>query len=334
MRHIRLLLIVPAALLALLAAGCGGGGESLSASDVAQVGSVTITRAQFEEMMNRARRYFKAQKRKFPAQTSPQYQQLKDQAVQGLVQKAEFQQEAEDEGVEISQKQIDQRRKQYVQQYYKGSEKRFEAQLKKQHVSSEEVDADIRAQLTQEALFKRVTDKVTVGPKDIRNYYGAHKQQYQTPESRDVRHILVKKKALADKLYNELKHGASFAALAKKYSQDPGSAAQGGKLTITKGQTVPPFDQTAFLLGKGTLSQPVKTQYGWHIIQPISAVHPAKVTPFKQVEEPIKQQLLQEKKNQAITTWVDGLKDKFKPDYQVGYKPQPQSTQPAPTPTP
>jgi parvulin-like peptidyl-prolyl isomerase len=332
MRRFRLF-TVPAALIALAAAGCGGGGASLGPGDVAKVGDATITRDQFDKLMGRARQTYQIRHQPFPKQTSPQYQQLKSQAVQVLVQKAEFSQEADDLGVAISQKRIDQRRKQYIQRYYGGSEKKFKAQLKKQNVSQKEVDDDIRAQLIQEALFKRVTDKVKVTPEEIRKYYDSHKQQYQVAESRVVRHILVKKKALAEKLYNQLQQGASFAKLAKKYSKDPSSAAQGGKLTITKGQTVPPFDQTAFLLGKGTISKPVQTTYGWHLIQPISEVHAARTTPFKQVEESIKQQLLQEKKNGAVTEWVNGLNDKFHPEYQAGFKPQPsQPQQPAPTP--
>ena len=111
-----------------------------------------------------------------------------------------------------------------------------------------------------------------VSDADIQEYYNTHKTQYVQPESRDVRHILVPKKALADSLYAQLKSGANFAQLAKRYSKDPGSAANGGKLTVSKGQTVPEFDKTAFSLKKGELSQPVKTQYGYHIIQALSAV--------------------------------------------------------------
>ena len=96
-----------------------------------------------------------------------------------------------------------------------------------------------------------------------------------------MRHILVKTKAQADSIYNQLKAGADFAALAKKYSQDPGSKDNGGKLTIIRGQTVAPFDTTAFLLSTNTISRPVKTQYGYHVIQPISAIKPAEDDPVE-----------------------------------------------------
>ena len=81
----------------------------------------------------------------------------------------------------------------------------------------------------------------------IQEYYAKNKAQYSQPQSRDVRHILVKTKKQADDLYAQLQDGANFAALAKQFSEDTGSKANGGKLTISKGQTVAPFDQTAFL---------------------------------------------------------------------------------------
>ena len=119
-----------------------------------------------------------------------------------------------------------------------------------------------------------------------------------------MRHILVTKKALADQLYAQLKSGGNFAALAKKYSKDPGSAANGGKLTISKGQTVPAFDKTAFSLKNGELSQPIHTQYGYHIIQALSAIKPAQTTSLSKVESSIKQQLEQQRKNDVMTKWV------------------------------
>jgi parvulin-like peptidyl-prolyl isomerase len=111
--------------------------------------------------------------------------------------------------------------------------------------------------------------------------------------------------------------------LAKKYSKDPGSAASGGKLTITKGQTVPEFDKAAFALKTNELSKPVHTSYGWHIIQALSAVKPAKKTPLADVKETIRQSLVQKKKTDAMTKWLDGVKKEFAKSvrYQVGYIP-------------
>ena len=105
---------------------------------------------------------------------------------------------------------------------------------------------DIRRSSSPEKIFKKVTEDVKVTDEEIEKYYEENKAQYSQPESRDVRHILVKTKAQADELYDAAPGGADFAALAKKYSQDTGSKANGGKLTISKGQTVAPFDQTAF----------------------------------------------------------------------------------------
>lgn len=91
-------------------------------------------------------------------------------------------------------------------------------------------------------------------------------------DGKHVRHILIatKSKALAVKLAKELQanHGATFAALARKYSTDTGSGQQGGDLgVVTKGMTVPPFEKAVFSLKVDQISDPVQSQYGWHIIE-------------------------------------------------------------------
>ena len=184
---------------------------------------------------------------------------------------------------------------------------------------------DIRSQIVSEKIFEEVTGKVEVTDKQVEEYYNKNKAQYSQPESREVRHILVKTRAKADAIYNQLKAGADFSELAKKNSEDTGSKTNGGKLTISKGQTVAPFDQTAFLLKKNEISKPVKTEFGFHVIQPIGDVKPAKVTPLKDVQASIKQQLAQTKKNEAMTKWVDELKKDYedKVSYAVGFTPPP-----------
>jgi foldase protein PrsA len=310
--------------LVLLAAGCGGDDdESVPGDAIAVVSGNSVAKLEFDGLISQAKRSYEAQKRTFPKVGTAEYNVLKNQAVQFLVQRAQFEQKADELGVEVTDKQVDERLKQIKKQYFAGNQKRYEQQLKQQGLSDEQVRRDIRAQLVQEGIFKKVTDEVKVSDKDIQEYYDKNKAQYGTAESRDVRHILVPTKKLADQLYKRIKAGEDFAKLAKQHSKDPGSKDQGGKLTVSRGQTVEPFDKQAFELKKNTLSQPVKTQYGYHLIEPLSDVKPAKTTPLKQVKESIKQQLLQTKKNEAMTKWVDETKKEFADEttYQIGFAP-------------
>jgi parvulin-like peptidyl-prolyl isomerase len=318
------LILLLVAIVALLAAGCGGGGNGdVSKDDVAVVGDQEITRAQFDQLLSQAKKSYATQKRQFPKAGTPEYEQLKNQAIQYLVQRAEFSQKAGDLDIDVSDKQVDDRLAQIKKQYFGNSDSKYQKQLKQQGLTEDQVREDIKAQLVSEAIFKKVTADVKVSDADVKKYYDEHKQQYGVPEQRDIAHILVKKKALADQLYQQVQAGANFSALAKKYSQDPGSKKQGGKLTVSKGQTVAPFDQTAFLLRTGQVSHPVKTEFGYHIIKALGPIKPAKTTPYKQVKESIRQQLGQQKKNEAMTKWVDDVKKEFakKVHYQVGFAP-------------
>jgi parvulin-like peptidyl-prolyl isomerase len=313
--------------LALVAAGCGGGDSvaTLGSNDVAVVGSEQITKDQFQALMGRAQKSYEAQKRAFPKPGTTEYETLKGQAIGFLLQRAEFEQEAQKRGVDVTDEQVDKRIEQLKKQFYGGSEKRYQDVLKQQGLTDEQAREEVRATLISEELFKKVTGDVKVTDKEIQAYYNTHKSSYGQPESREVRHILVQKKALADQIYSQLESGANFAVLAKRYSKDPGSAANGGKLSVTKGQTVPEFDKTAFALKKGELSKPVKTQYGYHVIQALSDVKPATSTPLSKVKDSIRQQLEQQQKNEAMTKWVTDTKKHYcggtRIKYQVGYQP-------------
>jgi len=313
--------------LVLVGAGCGGTSTAtLSSNDAAVVGSEPITKDQFQSLMDRAKTSYVAQKRPFPKPGSTEYEQLKGQAVTFLIQRAEFAQEADAMGIKITDDKVNKRIEQLKKQFYGGSEQRYEKTLKQQGLTADQAKEEVRAQLISEELFKKVTGDVKVSKDEVKAYYNSHKSQYGQPQTRDVRHILVTKKALADSIYAQLKAGANFAKLAKKYSKDPGSASNGGKLTISKGQTVPAFDKTAFSLKKGQLSAPIHTQYGYHIIQALSDVKAAQTTSLSKVESSIKQQLEQQKKNDVMTKWVDKKKKSYCKSgikYQVGYQPNP-----------
>jgi parvulin-like peptidyl-prolyl isomerase len=323
----RRLLLFGFASLALFAAGCGGTTTaSLGSDDVAVVGDQQVSKDEFQQLMGRAKKSYDAQKRAFPKPGSTQYEQLKGQAITFLVQQAEVEEQAKNLGIDVSDDRVDKEIARYKKQFYGGSDARYEKAVKQQGLTDDQAREAIKQQLISQALFKKVTGNVKVSDADIKQYYDSHKTQYVQPESRDVRHILVTKKALADSLYQQLKSGGNFAKLAKQYSKDPGSASNGGKLTVSKGQTVPEFDKTAFSLKTGQLSQPVHTQYGYHIIQALSAVKAPKTTSLAQVRASIQQQLGQQHKNDKITKWLEDTKKSYcngKIKYQIGYQPSP-----------
>src|SRR5271168_3733155 len=131
----------------------------------------------------------------------------------------------------------------------------------------------------------RVQAGVRVASDDLQAYYNQHRDQYRVAEQAKVSHILIKTplpgpdgkvdekgvaeaRKRAEDLLKQLKAGAKFEDLAKKYSEDPGSAKEGGSLGwIGKGRTVPEFEKAAFSLPKGQVSDLVKSSYGFHIIR-------------------------------------------------------------------
>jgi parvulin-like peptidyl-prolyl isomerase len=322
---------LPIVLVAALLAGCGGGGSaSLQTNDIAVVGSVHVGKSAYDALITQAKRSFAQQGRKFPAAGTADYATVKGQAVTLLVQQAEREAKAKSLGITITDKNVQTRLDQIKKQYFGSSEKRYQAQLKKQHLDDAQVRQDIRSQLISEAVFTKVTNNVTVSDKEVHQYYITHPQLYSQTETRDVRHILVKTKPLANSIYGQLKKGndQTWCKLAKKYSQDPSSKSNCGKLTVSKGQTVPEFDRVAFSQPTKQIHAPVhNAQYGWFIIEPVGNLKPKSTTPEKQVSNSIKQQLLQTDKNQAMTDWVSSLTKSFcsgsRIKYQVGYAPTP-----------
>jgi foldase protein PrsA len=329
MKLTRMLAVVLAAL-ALVAAGCGGDDdEGVPEGAVAVVDGQQISRTELDALIARARKSYEGQKRQFPKAGSPEYQSLQSQAVAFLVQRIEFDKEASELGVKVTDEQIDKRVAQLKKQFFKNDQKTFTKGLSRQGYTVESFKADVRAQIVSEKLYEEVTGDVKVTAADVQRQYQKNKEQYTTPETREVRHILVKTKAEANAIYNQLKGGADFARLALQKSLDPGSKSNGGKLTISRGQTVAPFDQTAFLLPTNSLSRPVKTEFGFHLIQPIGEVKPAKTTPFAQVKGTIKSALEQERKQEAVRKWSESVKKEYedKVEYAEAYKPPAAATE-------
>ena len=320
----RSLMLAAAALavLTVLAAGCGDTDE-VPSDAVAVVDGTPIQKATLDGLLTRTKKTYAAQKRQFPKAGTSEYQALQTQAVAFLVQRAEYAREADKLGVKITDAQIQKKVDDVKKQYFGGDQKKFEAGLKAQSYTLEALREDARAQLVSEGIYKDITGDVKVSDAEAQQYYDDNIDRYKVAESREVRHILVKTKDEADALHEQLVNGASFATLAKEKSLDPGSKDQGGKLTVSKGQTVEAFDKAAFSLDTNEISDPVKTQYGYHIIQPLTDVKPGRVTPFTQVRTQIKSQLLQQKKGDAVSKWVSDVEKQYKGKvtYAAGYEP-------------
>jgi peptidyl-prolyl cis-trans isomerase D len=151
--------------------------------------------------------------------------------------------------------------------------------------------------------------KVAVPPTDIQRYYNDNIQQYQMPEQVRASHILLKTdgkdeatvRKEAEKILQEVKSGGDFAALAKKYSEDEGSKATGGDLDyFSRGRMVPDFENVAFTLQPGQVSDLVKSQFGFHIIKVVDK-RPGSTRSLDEVRPQIQEQLSLQLADQRIS---------------------------------
>jgi foldase protein PrsA len=335
MRLRLLLTLAPFAALAL--AGCGGSsGVPSNAVAVVNKCDASITKNDYNQVLNQARVNYQRNKQKFPAPGTQESKQVQNQIISYLVLREGYICEGKDMDVDVSNDEIDKRVGELVKQYYKGDRDKFASALKEQGVAEAQLRKEVEMQLFQKKIFDKVTAGAKVTDKDIEEYYNKNKQQYTTPATRTVRHILVKKKTLADTLEAQLRNGASFTALVKQYSKDPGSKKNGGKLTdLAEGQTVPPFNKVAFSLKKNEISQPVHTQFGWHIIQALSPVKPKDVSTLAEVKNQIREIVAQSKKTEVGQKWAEDFRRDLQKDsavsYQAGYQPPKTTTSGATT---
>jgi predicted small lipoprotein YifL len=328
-------------------AACGGSGPMTVPSDaVAVVGDKAIPKSDWDALMALTKRNYAATNHAYPKAGSTELATLRTRATQTLIAGSEYEQEAKSLGVKMpSDKDITDRIDQFKQQFCASRpgqappskadiEKCWQRALKQQGYTEDDVRTGVRLELIRERVQQKVTQGITVSDSDIKAYYDKHKSdpQYEIPAaqvSRDVRHILVKNRALAYRLWNQLrKNPSKFPAFVKKYSQDPGSKATGGKYTDTKGTFDPKFEKVAFALATSQISTPVHTRFGWHIIQalgPVKSPTPAHPAPLSQVKERIRQTLLSDKRTQALQKWQTDMQKHYCKTigYQAGYAPAP-----------
>lgn len=164
--------------------------------------------------------------------------------------------------------------------------------------------------LLKNYAISKLLSKETVSQDEIKNYYDENKDHFAKPQSVVASHILVEDEDMANKIGKEIKDGKSFEDAAKEYSTCP-SKEKGGDLgEFTRGQMVPEFEDKAFEMEEGTISEPVKTQFGYHIIKLVKKNEAGQKT-FDEVKAEIEQIVLGLKQQTKYLDKVNELKNKY-----------------------
>jgi parvulin-like peptidyl-prolyl isomerase len=298
--------IAPAVLLAVLLTGCAADG--LTPNQAARVNGVVITVASVADQVEAT---------KAAAQTGPSAGQspldggnLTRQILDLLITTELVVDGARHEGIDVTDAQVE-RRVQELRDRVPGGDAGFAAALAREGLT----EAILRSQVRRQLAVTAVTERLVPGRTDAELAAELRRRRNDFLQVR-ARHILVPDQATATRVRAELAAGGDWNALAARLSTDPGSKQRGGDLgPLSKGQTVPEFDNVLFALaGQGEckgktgactspLSQPVKTQFGWHVIQVTGTVLP----PLDQVRAQLEGDRLEQERQKALDAWLKEL---------------------------
>lgn len=171
----------------------------------------------------------------------------------------------------------------------------------------ENAKRDILAQVA----MSKVVGAVEVTDEESKDYYDANQKQFQKGETVSAKHILVKEEEKCANILSEIEKGEkSFEEAARAYSTCPSSEKGGDLGEFKRGQMVPEFENAAFDAEIGQIVGPVKTNFGYHLIKTEKKTE-ACVTPYEEVKESIKRQMMQQKQGDAYNKKVKELKEKY-----------------------
>ena len=336
----RLLPVVAIALAGAVFAGCG---DDVPSNSVAKVGDETITKEEFDRwLMNAASGQAQggqasvpdppdfekcvAAAKKAPApqgagkqsesalkkQCRQQYDQLKNEVMQFLIQAEWVQQEAEDRDVKVTDAEV---KKSFDDQKKQAFPKEADYQkfLKDSGMSEEDILFRVKLDTLQTKLTQEVTkDKVKISDDDITEYYEKNQKRFAQPERRDLNVILTKTEAQANEAKQKLEDGDSFKSVAKEYSIDEASKAQGGKLPdVSKGQQEKALDTAVFKAEPSKVYGPVKTQFGYYVFE-VDKVKKASQQSLEQAKETIRNLLRSQREQKALDSFVKDFREKYK----------------------
>jgi peptidyl-prolyl cis-trans isomerase C len=205
------------------------------------------------------------------------------------------------------------------------NEAAFKQMLTARQTTLEQLRSDARQDIAvQKMIDAEVAPKSAVKPEQLADFYAKNPDQFEQPERVHASHILIgvprgadaaakaQARAKAEQVLKDVKAGKDFAALAKEHSQDPGSAPNGGDLGFfQQGQMVGPFNDAAFSLAPGMVSDLVETEFGFHIIKVAEKQAPRSIA-LEEVKPRLEQFLLERNRQEQTDAFVKGLRSKGK----------------------
>lgn len=317
-----LAIVALAAVAAVVLAGCG---RKVPAGAVAAVGNGVVTQAQYDSIVNMVKAQYKnnPSSGSFPKNGSAQYKQLSAEIVKYLVNVEIVNQQAHKNNITATTKEIDAQIATLKAQV--GGEKKFQAMLKQQGMTMAYVTSYVKNQILTTKLHDKVIKAVKAPTEqEIRDYYNKHKSEFSQAATRQVRHILAKTEALARTVRALLvadPSDANWKKLAAKYSLDTATKSKGGELGLErKGYYVTAFDTVVWSLKANVISQPIHTQFGWHVLE-VEKIVAATSSSYASQKNTVKQMLVYSKQSDAWNKWVKDVTKKANIRYAAGYDP-------------
>ena len=283
-----------------------------SENKIAVVNGAIITRSEFDRAVGFAKQ--RAMQTGQPLDDG----RLEERILKQLVGSELLYQESKKEGINVDQKAVDERLEQWKKRF--PNEEEYKKALSSSNLSEPQMKKDIKRGMTIEKLIvTRFVDKTTVPEKEIKAYYDSNSNLFKQPEQVRASHILIKVEPQAKESEKEdalkkikdvqekQKKGEDFAKLAKEYSQGPSNAKGGDLGYFKRGQMVPAFEEVAFKLKPGEVSDIVNTRFGYHLIKVVDK-KPESTIPYEGIKERIGQYLKQEKVQKEVRQLVEKLR--------------------------
>jgi peptidyl-prolyl cis-trans isomerase C len=255
-------------------------------------------------------------------QEDPRAKEVLRQILDNLIDRELLLQQAKSLKMAVPAQQVDTQMQQLLKRF--PSQEAFEQALTAQNLSLDAVKKDVERQMLRQQLVKKeILDKVTVSAGDVQTFYDKNKDKYVEEEQVRARHILIKVppeaspaddtklKGKADDALKRAKQGEDFAVLATELSDDS-SKGNGGDLGFfPRGRMVAPFEEVAFALQPGQMSEVVRTQFGYHIIK-VEEHKTGRALPFDEAKPQVKEDLTQQQTYERYQQYMAGLRGKAK----------------------